>query len=194
MARALLAMILTVLLVGACDRVFAQSSSEEEAVLRSVRKIQGTTGQCSAVVIQPGVLLTAKHCLADGARYVMPGRVPVVKTVASVAVDGAVIYAPGVGCPCATLESAFAAGPVAAIGFPNGQQTVTGGAMIGYGFVGPAGAQERAIIHTAGIARGASGGGLFQRRGPRFVLVGILIGYNALSYAVFVGDIGGVPW
>lgn len=186
MARALLAMILTVLLVGACDRVFAQSS---EAALRSVREIQGTTGQCSAVVIRPGVLLTAKHCLANSARYVMPGRVPIVKAVASAAVDGAVIYAPGVGCPCATLGSFFLADPSIAIGFPSGRQTVTRGAAIGYGFVGPAGAQTRTIIHTAGVTPGASGGGLFQWDGSRWVLVGILKGYNALSYAVFVGDI-----
>ena len=167
-----------------------EATTADEA-LAAVVMIEGSGGQCSAVVIEPGVLLTAKHCLAKSAdRVVTRGNARIVRSMPAQApnVDGARLYAPGVTCPCIETSRWALIGDVIAIGFPSGRLRSTTGIMLGYGKFGPA--FERAVAHSAAIRAGASGGALIQKQGNGYVLVAILMGYNeGGSFAVLAEDI-----
>jgi len=193
MNRALPYLLIAVLL-AACI-VPAPSPAQEAPADYGVYKITSDRHQCSAVAIEPGVALTAKHCggvtallLPTGDTLSVHSRKPTPD------VDVQVLAVPGLACPCLPLGRYGLVGEVAAIGFPRGEPRITLGRFMGYGFAGPVGSGERVLVHDAPIAGGASGGALVQRgEDGRPWLVGILIGHNdAGSFAVFVGDVPGL--
>jgi hypothetical protein len=80
---------------------------------------------CSAVVVGPGVVLTARHCLLDGEADTVvtrDGEFAITGGKISQATDGAVLYAPGVQCPCAIEDRRLpAVGDIAhVVGFALG--------------------------------------------------------------------------
>jgi len=190
MNRALPYLLFAVLL-AAC---IVPADAQERPADFGVYEIQSDAGQCSAVAVEPGVALTAKHCgpmhtllLPDGRKL----RIHSVKPAPGV--DAAVLAVPGLACPCLPVARSALVGDVAAVGFPGGRPRIVLGKFLGYGFVGPVGQSERALIHDAPLAGGISGGALIQKNGDRLELVGILMGYNAAaSFAVFVGDVPGL--
>lgn len=141
---------------------------------------------CSAVVIAPDYALTARHCLS--ADMSVDGIVVDSVTLpASKFKDIALILAPGLRCPCATLGGRPAVGTrVVAVGFPgklNGERRISEPASVTY--IGSAvilapwfrlpESISGVFIFTDKpiISNGDSGGGLFAVQGGRWVLVGI---------------------
>ena len=151
---------------------------------RSVVVLLGTMstaggGSCSAVVLKPGLALTAGHCteipemvlkLADGK------TLPVTAFTVAPARDLAVLVVPGLTCPCAQLtrEPIVQDELVMVVGFPYGMtaQVVTVGRAQAR-ITDPDDSQEY-LMTTAPAAPGNSGGGLFVIRAGAAYLVGIM--------------------
>jgi S1-C subfamily serine protease len=144
---------------------------------------------CSAVVIAPGVALTAGHCLqrnltVDGLKVDVVVTAPDGK-------DIAVLRVPGLECPCAERGVRPAQGDkVLAIGFPvdregnrivspeAGVQAVGALRLVAPSFPPSPHADEDYIRTDAAIIdHGDSGGGLFARQNGVWKVVGI----NALG-------------
>lgn len=133
---------------------------------------------CSSVAIAPHVALTASHCI-DGGVDAIDGLLITGGTRYG---DLARVDVPGLGCPCAPLaQDAPVQGEVGrAIGFPGGGEkrdratTIdavgTTGDVLGTTLWG----MENVFVWSKPVIRpGDSGGGLFVKRGERWVLVGI---------------------
>lgn len=186
--RVLLAALLFVL--PACATL--GTANPEATVRHFLGKLPKVEGQeqkyasCSAVVIHPGVALTAKHCLVDG--EITVGGLAVTATDPEPTRDIAVLAVPGLQCPCATIGSKPAVGdPVLKIGFPGkagryGKQHISDEVAISViGSVQdvvpwvPEGELPGTFIFTEKniLAPGDSGGGLFALQYGTWRLVGI---------------------
>jgi hypothetical protein len=163
--------------------------AENELPTASVRVVATaeTDKVCSAVVIAPGYALTARHCLSAGMS--VDGIVVDAVTLPAVTTkDIALLHAPGLRCPCATLGGRPAIGTrVVAVGFPHtlkGEQRISESANVTYigspvtlaPWLAPYALVVNSVFiftNKAILASGDSGGGLFAVQGGRWVLVGI---------------------
>lgn len=163
---------------------------------------EGLTYQCSGTVIAPEVVLTAKHCLEaaktvlrDGQQYeVVGGKI-------SGTQDAAVLYVRGIACPCAPVASMIDVTPgaaVRAVGYPGGEWSDDEGEVLGVKAFDPRPASypygETLLAHTAYTDFGASGGGLWQKQGGHWLLVGVhsriqMTPWFMISWAVPVTEI-----
>lgn len=144
----------------------------------------GNGDYCSAVTIEPGVALTAKHCTEglDGQMYVrQDGKLYAIeRVVPDPARDIAKILVPGLQCPCADIGKIVPhpiGETVIAVGYPlGGERTLTRGAYIALADIldtSSEGLTGRYHITSAPVQPGNSGGALFVREGGRVVLIGI---------------------
>jgi hypothetical protein len=189
MKRLLVALLL--LLVPACAAFTV--AAQEHGTRGFVHSISNDGGiYCSAVVLAPGLALTAAHC-ADPqySSITIDGFVGQVVARGDDRLDVAVISVP-VACPCVRLAEyeAQVDEPVYVVGFPRGiAQVLTFGTSQGVHNNGrmPYG---RRLVTTALVAGGNSGGGVFVFRDGEFQLVGVLVEQiNHLSFAVPLIDI-----
>lgn len=126
-------------------------------------------GYCSAVVVQPGIALTAKHCQVGGPGWLEQNGqlLPVAEWKLDTARDLALLTVPGLQCPCAQLapKAAVESGaPIVILGYPNGGPlAATYGWIVGRIQVGARlGIQAGEYVFVSGHAIGGnSGGGLF---------------------------------
>lgn len=150
---------------------------------------------CSAVVIRPGVVMTASHCADLDMRLAQYGTVGTVVAAGNEQFDLALVLfteaeAP---CPCARIADSEAAldEPVVVVGYPRGlTQVVTRGA--GQGVINnsalPYGGPR--LVSTAPVYGGNSGGGVFVQRNNEYQLVGILVeGFAHISLSMPVVSI-----
>jgi hypothetical protein len=151
-------------------------SQAPDLAIQATVRLESKRGLCSGTVIAPEVVLTAKHCIgADdvvirgGVKYTIHGRT------ALKGVDAMVVYAAGIACPCAPIADADMKAEARALGWPRGKWGDTKGPLVG---LTPASAifpeeEGSYLMHTVEIAPGSSGGGLWQYRDGRWVLVGV---------------------
>ena len=138
---------------------------------------------CSAVMIEPEVALTARHCMymtspvltIDGIDY------PVTEGFGNPALDLAIIIIPSAPCPCASPAPQLVqeGDPVIAIGYPYGVgKVVTYGEFQGWVMID-------GVLYgmtTAPARPGNSGGGMFNSKGE---LIGILTMADPTGYLTF---------
>lgn len=171
------------LLLAACSTIpFVSDPADTVRQLTGQFTVDGKTKSygCSAVVIAPNTAYTAKHCV-DGMNMHVD-RLPITKVVPSPEIDLALLTVPGLACPCAEIGKKPEVGsPVKAVGFPgkSGKKRTTEEATVR--LIGPASEilsffdDPELYIYTNKniVERGDSGGGLFQRQGYSWKLVGI---------------------
>lgn len=140
---------------------------------------------CSVVVIEPDYALTARHCLSDG--MTVDGlSVEHISTVMTQGKDIAVLYVPGLQCPCASLGKRPVAGDkFLTIGFPamdEGKQRVTEGVVDRVSTLASRAPWAGVLGYALGefvfstekvLDGGMSGGGLFVRQDGEWRLVAI---------------------
>jgi S1-C subfamily serine protease len=175
-----LAVAVAVLFLAGCVRTGVVLPTETVRIIRV-----GESQMCSAVVIRPGVALTARHCLSQG--ITVDGK-PVAFVVAPMdeGKDIAVISAPGLECPCALVGRRPAVGDkIVAVGFPGGaegRQDVSAGTVRAVGSVAeiapwiaehPLAAHTFILSDVPMLEGGESGGGLFAVQDGKWRLVGI---------------------
>ena len=167
--------------------------SDTRPFVRSLHADRGIF--CSAVVIAPGLALTAEHCAAAAPAALRAGG-PTATVIGrgDDRVDIALLAFPAAeaACPCVRLAAreADVDETVYVVGYPFGiAQVLTVGASQGvhdnerlpYG---------RRLVTTASVNPGNSGGGVFVLRDGEFQLVGILVGAaGSLSFAMPLADI-----
>lgn len=152
--------------------------------------------RCSGVVIQPGVVLTAQHCLAgDGSSLTIGGVAPRVLAQGDDRLDYALLQYPDAvaPCPCAPVAEREAERDEAVdiVGFPLGLgvQVLTTGHSQGVQD-NPHLPYGRRLVTTALVAGGNSGGGVFVFRNGEFMLVGLLVEMNGhLTFAIPLADV-----
>lgn len=163
--------------------IFAAGSSRADVPTDTSVLLASPAGfaVCSATVIAPDTILTAAHCVehvawartADGQWHAIYGG----KLAENI--DGAVLYARGVACPCAPVSGMIVRDdPVRATGFPSGEWSDTEGTILDVVEIDEEDfsySEQIDIINTAWIAPGSSGGGLWQKRGDEWVLIGITV-------------------
>lgn len=160
------------ILVGGCATSAIAPTFESQIRAEAgptVRLMKGANGSCSAVVVAPGLALTALHCEQAFEPKVDGHLVSEWRKFSGK--DVALVVVPGLTCPCASLSTPAPAGErLAAIGFPYGI-----GLAVTYGesqgdviYEG-----ERYLHHSAPTASGMSGGGVFVLREGRTWLVAI---------------------
>lgn len=159
---------------------------------------------CSAVVVAPNVAITARHCLSRGLE-VDSIAVAYITAAAPENEDIAMLYAPGLLCPCAVLGERPAVGsPVLAIGFPQGgARRITAVALVR--LIGkpvdiapfeqhPIATGDFIITDAPILDYGDSGGGLFTIQDGEWVVVGVnSIGIPAAPYSQEEQGSGFVP-
>lgn len=168
----LLATFFVAILVGGCATSAIAPTFESRVraeAAPTVRLMQGANGSCSAVVVAPGLAMTALHC-EQAFEPKVDGHA-VSRWIKFSSKDVALVTVPGLTCPCAILSTPAPAGErLAAIGFPYGiGLTVSYGESQGDVFY----EGERYLHHTAPTASGMSGGGVFVVREGRTWLVAI---------------------
>jgi V8-like Glu-specific endopeptidase len=161
----------TVLILALTPLVWGCATTPAYDVPRgAVRLISNETGNGSAVVIAPNLVLTAAHVavvqgLKIGDREAKALRISQEADIAVMGVE--------VGCPCATIADrpVEVDEPVLVVGFPYhmhfGAQVVTFGRAQSI--------QNGHMVLTAAALPGNSGGGVFARRDGQWQLVGILV-------------------
>lgn len=166
-------------------------------VRKTVHLLSATAGNCSGVLIRPGVMLTAAHCTPYMERFSVIKN-GVMYTPVNVRKDDTIDLAlvmvkdangKDLPCPCASVAKTNPKvdAPVRAVGFPMygliNVQILTEGRMQGV--------DGADLVFTAPIAPGNSGGGLFNEKGE---LVSILsrvaaapIGYFGVNLITHLG-------
>jgi V8-like Glu-specific endopeptidase len=150
---------------------------------------QGSQIFCSAVMLQPGLALTAEHCIAA---YTPPNSTVVAR--GNDNLDYALLgFTVGDAlCPCVRLaeREADIDEVVYVVGYPRGiTQVVTLGHSQGV-VSSPELPYGRRLVITAQVAGGNSGGGVFVLRDGEFQLVGLLVeAVGHLSFAVPLADL-----
>jgi S1-C subfamily serine protease len=156
----------------------------------------GADGNCSAVLVAPGRLLTAGHCVAENpARITVTGRYGAVTEAVSWKLiygepDLAEIRAPGLACPCAPPlpdTPAVADDEVVVIGHPYGirPSVATRGEVQGRVMV----SGEPYLLVTAPVAPGSSGGGAYVKRNGGWYLIGITSKTTALGGLTLLNEV-----
>lgn len=164
-----------------------------------VRSLHLDSGRifCSAVVLQPGLFLTADHCIRETPGALASPDAPggIVISRGDDRLDYALVNFPlraESQCPCVRIaeREADVDEVVYVVGYPRGMaQVVTLGHSQGvidnrempYG---------RRLVVTAQVAGGNSGGGVFVHRDGEFQLVGLLVeAQGHLSFAVPLADL-----
>ena len=179
--------LLVVLLLAFVGPLSAKPFDQQDTV---VELLNGSDRRCSAVVIAPGVLVSAGHCLVMGevdAVRTPHGTFPITGgKINWPADDTFVIYAPGVTCPCAkTTDSAPIVGEaVRVVGYPGEwHRVISEGKVLSLALLGEFWAMFGVpedepmfhfvlIFHDAFSAPGMSGGGTFVERDGEWVLIG----------------------
>lgn len=183
-----------VLLIASCGAGFQDLRPQG----RSLERENGDKF-CSAVVIRPGLVLTADHCIAGESHAAIQPNGPnglIVARGDNGALDLALILYPHAeaACPCVKLadHEAHVDEKVFIMGYPRGiTQVVTEGRSQGvveadviFPGVG------RRLVLTASATNGNSGGGVFVFRNGEYQLVGILVeGIANLTFAIPLADI-----
>lgn len=152
---------------------------------------------CSAVVVAPGVALTAAHCSIDEPSFLVQDGAPraIAKWDVAPGRDVAMIAVPGLRCPCAPLAPASAVvtgADVFMLGFPfGGPQAITYGWVVGRLVVnGYTGIDTGNYILIRGQVRpGNSGGGAFVVIDGRAYLIGIVSATDKAGGIVFVVEV-----
>jgi S1-C subfamily serine protease len=158
---------------------------------------------CSGVVLAPGLVLTAAHCVvANPEPALRPGGATgQVIARGEGKVDLALLKFPAAEAPCPCVPLAYSEGrvdeAVYVVGYPYGiAKVVTVGTAQGVHEATVAGAfgmpqyLGRRLVITAAASPGNSGGGVFAFRNGEFQLVGILVeGTANLSFAIPLVDI-----
>lgn len=146
-------------------------------VVKMLDKNPAISANCSAVIVAPGVAVTAKHCTG----FITPQlesndgkRLDITKQTPHPDEDSMILDVPGLHCPCApvaelkaeTDENAFA------VGFPYGLLEVL---TVGHIQGRVKGEDSKYyLVATTPVAPGNSGGGLFVIREGAVYLVGIV--------------------
>lgn len=145
-----------------------------------VEKIYTEGGSGSAVVIAPGLVLTAAH-VAENSNLLINGK-PTKTLKISKKVDLALVQAQ-VDCPCVKLgESPILGDAVVAVGWSLGKiEYATPGTVQGWG--------DGMLWTDTTIAPGNSGGGVFAFQKGEWKLVGITVQVAGMGW----GFLGGLP-
>jgi V8-like Glu-specific endopeptidase len=177
--RNALALLLGVALVVVPALAFAQPNPVKVAAAATVQMYVDDVEMCSAVVVAPGMALTAAHCKMEGSMALERDgkRYPITAwSFPRAGEDVAIITVPGLGCACAPIGGAplvETEQDVVIIGFPNGNsQAATYGWVVGRGVVH---GKKVIILKGASVRGGNSGGGVFVVDGSTAYLVGILV-------------------
>lgn len=148
---------------------------------------------CSAVVLDENIALTARHCIGKGVAVDGKPASKVVMPVPGAGPDIAVLFVPGLQCPCATLGDLPAVGTNGvAVGFPakDGQRKVVDSGPVmsieAPSVIAPwiAGYDEEfsnkyILIDNPVLEHGMSGGALFVEKEPG---VWVVVGINAIGF------------
>lgn len=187
--REVLAVLLFAVLLACAGCASQPATSVPQFPRNEVKFLKGTDGDCSGVVIAPGTILTAKHCVGIG-DVTVDGK-PASFERTDPASDLALLKFDG-GCPCAHFGPAPKIDDeVLVIGYPYGSilgptNVVTRGTV--HGTVDKGELSERfghTFVLTAPASPGNSGGGVFALHGDRWLLVGILVaGAGSTTLAV----------
>lgn len=191
----LVALLLT-LCFGAAEGAEFSIVRQYSRVLLMVKSVDGkdiVVGSGSTINISPNLAVTAAHNIPkDGSTtiYVSTGTHGTVAkaTVLKIdrSVDLALISSPGIECPCPSLaEDTIVDETAWIVGFPKYTRYSTQFVTVG----NIQGRWQDHIIATPSAAAGASGGGLFVKRGREFQLAGIVVGIGVEPQAVGIQDI-----
>lgn len=149
---------------------------------------------CSGVVIQPGLVLTASHCVAAPSLEIA-GTAPTVVANGDDRLDYALLRFPDavVSCPCAPISDREAERDesLVIVGFPIGigVQVLTRGDSQGVQD-NPHLPFGRRLVTTVPVAGGNSGGGVFAMRDGDYMLVGLLVeAQGHISFAIPLADL-----
>jgi S1-C subfamily serine protease len=186
--RIALAVAIALTLVGPLAAFAQPNGADARPTVRSL------SDRCSGVVLAPGYVLTADHCVNAVTALRAGGPAGTVIARGDDRLDYAVLVFPQAEaqCPCVRVAAREAEvdEPVYVIGYPLGiAQIVTFG--VSQGVVGhermPFG---RRLVTTAQVAGGNSGGGVFVFRDGEYQLVGLLVESHAhISFAVPLADL-----
>jgi S1-C subfamily serine protease len=180
--RNLLFSFLVVLAACAAPRLTAAPEAPEIANARySVRLVKAEQGTCSAVVVAPGLALTAEHCRM----LIQEGTVDGLRAAAMTQIgnsDAAFVRVPELACPCAPIASHRAElnDTVVVIGFPMGTPRV-----LSWGVIAEPDPEYPGTTRvSAAVIGGMSGGGVFNSDGR---LVGVTsMGAGAFPIMLYV--------
>lgn len=193
MKKFLAVLLLALAIGGGSSNVYGQGSDTRPFV----RGLHAESGMifCSAVVVAPGLVLTADHC-AGAAPAALHTGAPVATVIGrgDERIDIALLAfsSAEAACPCVRLAAREAAvdETVYIVGYPRGiAQVLSTGASQGVHDNSnlPFG---RRLVTTAPVGPGNSGGGVFVLRDGELQLVGIVVEMiDHLSFAVPLADI-----
>lgn len=169
------------------------AAAEAQPPVDTVRIIATDNGPtCSAVVINEGIALTARHCLGKGISVDGKPVTKAIVTIPSAGPDVALLYVPDLHCPCAPLGALPAVGDKAVtVGFPSttGQRKVAdAGAVMAVAApaeiapwiasIDPEFSGKYILIDNPVLEHGMSGGALFVVQNDEWVVVGV----NAIGF------------
>lgn len=118
--------------------------------------------KCSAVVIAPGVALTAKHCVDSIPEMKVDGKA-VVGSVSHLTQDISRLTVPGLDCPCVDVSTVAPQRDetVIVVGWLYGDMLITSRGEYGGVFTNPDDKQGYGI-YMGLVGHGMSGGGVFR--------------------------------
>ena len=184
----LLSIVLSALLavVGAAAllHVMPQATESYTQLRAATYRIEGDFGHCSAVMVAPGVLLTAAHCEEEGAKKLSGSNLPI-KFLRKDESRDLMLLQVGKGCPCVpiTFEQFTQDEPVVQIGYPeaSGVQVLTKGNIQGAINLEKQGLKEM-VLSTAPASLGSSGGPVFVKRDGEWKVGGLVFGGTMGAY------------
>ena len=171
---------------------------ESYATLRAATyRIEGEYSHCSAVMVKPGVLLTAAHC-ENSAKKLSGSNLPV-KFLRKDEKRDLMLLQVAKGCPCVeiTFDKYFQDEDVVVVGYPeaSGIQIVSFGKIQGAMDFSKINAPYIGFaMQTAPISLGSSGGPVFVKRDGQWFVGGIVsfgtIGSYQGMYPYLVSHLG----